>query len=554
MSPDTPLDDEVRVLDVEPSRRGRWPLVLGVVLILALAGGGAWVVLTDPFGGAPLEAAPAAAADNLLGEAWSFETTETASPGGSWLVIEGAPAGFAFDERGAVSGATGASAIPSDAGWARVVSAVSERIDSPSDAVEIAAVSGSENVQLFLRFEASDRQPLDLTVASGAGAIAGRVHPPPGYTHVRAGLGAVGEGSLDDVALRFVSGDDRPPALRRGVFEVVKLPHGLMILAGDMLVFHMEGLTVAGADGVYLPGAVAAFPGQQAVALPDGRRLSATTDIQVDERRIVLGGHVEGLPPGGRVLNTGRVLGPLAAQPFGIGSATGYEIFTDDFRVEQASALVLGRTQDRLLLRGNQTVMAGTWQADDTVSLSLAWPVGSGQVGPFELQTSFQQERVEARQLLDRAVDAEGSGRIGDALATAELILTEYPYDEEVLATAAGIRSRIQVQMQDRLDHIEAALDDALFLASAARCREVLSDCLAAAERFAGSEAEARFREMGATVKARAAELLEEDRARRAARLRAVMDSFESAGGYDLVVDELRRYIDQHLSGGEGGS
>jgi hypothetical protein len=133
---------------------------------------------------------------------------------------------------------------------------------------------------------------------------------------------------------------------------------------------------------------------------------------------------------------------------------------------------------------------------------------------------------------------------LGAALRDCELIATEFPYDEQVLAQAQQRRAVLQARMQARLDQLDSNLDDALFLGSAARCREVRDEALAAAEAWSGSEAEPLFRERAATVDERASSLLADDSTRRRGRLQALHDSFAAQGGYDAVVHELAEALE----------
>jgi hypothetical protein len=252
------------------------------------------------------------------------------------------------------------------------------------------------------------------------------------------------------------------------------------------------------------------------------------------------------------------VAGSLAEQPLGIVSASGFEQFTGDFRVEGVRTVVLGRTQDRLAFElGDEATLSGTWQQDGSILLRSEIPASGSATSRVVLQTSFQDERVAASQHLVTALEAEQAGRLGDALAEAEIIETQFPHDEDVTNQARALRARIGASMQERLDVIDRELGDALFLASAARCREVLDDCRAAARTFAGSEAEARFVERAETVERRAADLLEADRQRRAGRLAAVEASFREVGGYERAADEIGAYLAEYLapvdSGGANG-
>jgi hypothetical protein len=89
-----------------------------------------------------------------------------------------APAGFEFGSQGAVSGELGAVAQPGDpaegAGWCRVLAEQPVPLGAHRGAVELSGVSRGDDVQLLLRFEAPDRAPIDIVVASGNGRLSGR--------------------------------------------------------------------------------------------------------------------------------------------------------------------------------------------------------------------------------------------------------------------------------------------------------------------------------------------------------------------------------------------
>ena len=549
---DSSRDDEVHVLHAAPAaRRGPLGLLLGLAGLALVGGAGVWVWLNPDVleSRAALPPPPPAAAGNLLGDGWSFETTEAGSAASSWVQPEEAPAGFAFQASGRVSGELGAVSEAAPGGWARLLLAQPVALGAHRGQVELSGVSGSPDVQLLLRFEAPGRAPVDVVVASGEGRLTGRATVPPGSSGVRAGLQAIGPGSADDLDLRLVEGGEDLGV--RGVFSGLRWQRGALVFKGAELVARLEGLSVRDAEGRLPPFPVGELPGEEAVATSAGVRVRVTNSVQSDEKLVRLVETLDGIPPGSSVVRTIVVAGSLALQPVGVVSGRGFERFTADFRVEGVRSIVLGRTTDRLGIGlGGEAALTGAWLPDGSILLRAEVPAEGSFARTLELQTNFQAERVAAAQQRDLARAAEAAGRLGEALAHCETIATEYPHDEDVLAEAVSLRGRIQAEMQARLDRIDADLDDALFLASASRCREVLAECRAAAETFRGSEAEARFRERAAQVARGAEDLLEEDRARHAGALAAVRDSFAAAGGYDEVVAELDRYLAEHLAPG----
>ncbi|MGQ0554229.1 MAG: hypothetical protein ACT4PU_13540 [Planctomycetota bacterium] len=563
MSPAAPNDEEVHVLQVDgAARRSRLPAILGVGLVLVLAAVGAWLAL-DPalldglLGGPAAAVAPSPAADNLLGAAWSFETTEASSASSAWRVPEEAPAGFEFVAGAAVSGELGARALGAgqagaDGGlsFCRLLSEKAFPLGAHRGAVELSGQSAGEGLQLWLRFEAPRRRPIDRVLASGQGALSGRTLVPPGYTTVRAGISALGPASVDDLQLRFVEATGETEQLqRRGLFDVLAAEPDLLIFRGDELALQVHGLTARLNSGALLPPGVGWLPNTRQMQLADGTLCARTAQISSDSRLLSLDETLTGLPEGAQLVQSFVVCGALAAEPVGVVSARGLQSFTGDFRLDGVRGLAFGRTQDRLALDwGEEAQLSGTWLSEGVVVLRAERPAQATAERHLTLQTSFQEERVAAAQHRDAAVEAERAGRLGQALLEAELVVTRYPHDEEVTATALALRARVQSSLRERFEQIDDDLDDALFLQSAARCREVLRDCEAAAAAYAGSEAEALFRERAEAVARGAAALLEADRRRRAASLEAVLVSFQRAGGYSTVVAELEDYLSRHLA------
>ncbi|HEX5009077.1 MAG TPA: hypothetical protein VFY71_01655 [Planctomycetota bacterium] len=557
MPPSAPHDDEeeVHVLqaDAAAGRKGRLPALFAALGLLVLAGAGAWLALHPELLGKKRAAgaqAPPPAAGNLLGAGWSFETTDAGSAFTFWSMPDDAPACFEVSNAGAHSGALGAVAHPVEAGWCRLQSAQPVPLGAHRGAIELSAWSGTPAAALVLRFEAAGKPAIERVVAAGEGELRGAALVPPGCTDVRAVLQATGEARVDDVSLTradasAAAGEER---LERGAFQVLARGPHLLVFRGDELVLEAPGLSAASAPGVALPPLVARLPGAQGdeLALPGGGRGSSRVERSTDADALTLHETLSGLPAGALAVRTLWIGGSLAQAPVGLVSATGFSSFTGDFTVPGVTSLVLGHTQDRLVVELEPCDLSGTRQADGRWLLRSESPVAEGQARTLVLRTNFQEERVAAAQHRDAALAAEQAGQYGEALAQADLVVTKYPHDEEVLAAATGVRSRLVTRLQERLDAIDRDLQDALFLASARRCREVLADCEDAARTWSGSQAADLFHERGRTVEERAATLLEADRARRASALQAVSGSFREAGFTgvaDEIDDTLKRWL-----------
>jgi hypothetical protein len=543
---DAPLDaDQVHHLDAGATSRSKLPFLLGVVALLALAGGGTWVVMTDPFASQAVAEAPPAAADNLMGDAWSFETTESSSPGQAWFVPDEAPAGFAFTAAAAVSGAAGASAIVTEAGWSRAFASATVRAD-PGQVFELAASSGGDAIQLLLRFEDDDRPPFDVVVASGRGAISGQATPPLGYGIVRAGIGSVGPGSLDDLVLTRGSAADEGVSFEQGVYDVrLAVGQGLTLSRDGDLVLRAGPITVRPADGPALPGLAAQLPGESALALPDGGRVGLEHKLIQRDGRPVLTASVSGVPAGSTLVTQVLLTGPLVRSPLGVRAGGRYDRFTDDFRAEGVDSLVLGRTQDRLVLDMLAPFsIQATYQDEDTVRFVIERQAAGTVTQELTILAGFQAERVQAAGLLTEAQEHESAGRPGAALAVLERIVTEFPYDEGVLEQAGADRARLTVAADERLQVLRGDLDDAIFLGNPGRCRDVAASAEDALESWAGQPGQAAvFGAFLAEVEERAGRVLSQVDDRRRSAIAARLESFREDGRFPQVVAEMEEAL-----------
>lgn len=544
--PEAQLDAEaVHHLDAGAAKGSRLPFLMGLGLLLVLAAGGAWVVLADPFASSAGALAPPAAADNLLGEAWSFETTETSSPGQAWMVPADAPAGFAFSPDAARSGAAGAEAVQNDEGWSRILSTQAVRLDGRAGSVELAAESASAGIQLLLRFEGEGRAPFDVVVASGAGSISGQTLPPPGFSSVRAGLGCVGAGRADDLSLRFVDGGPAAQVVsfNQGIYDLSVGPGRPLTIQRDKdLVMRVGPTSVRPAEGRPLPGTAAWLPGEQALALAGGGRVGVKSQVEERSGALLLTVSMTSLPAGATLVTPGLLTGALAAAPMGVRSGGRYDRFTDDFSADGVDSLVLGRTQDRLVIDlAEPFSISATHQADGSVSFLIERQAQGSVRQVLTVRSGFGQERVQAAGLLDEAGRMESSGRPGQALAILQRIVTEFPYDEQVLEQASAARARLTVASDERLRELRADLEDALFLGNPGRCRQVADATAAAAARWTGSvEEAAAWAVMQAEVAERTARILGEVDDRRLLDLTARLKSFELDGRFPHVVAELK--------------
>lgn len=531
----------------------RLPFLVGVLLLLALAGAGAWVMLADPFGVQAAAVAPPPAADNLLGQAWSFETTDTGSPEQAWMMAPGAPSGFSFGAQSARSGAAGAHAATGDGGWAAILLREALRLPGSERLLEYSAHSDSEALALVLRFEAPGRPPLDIVVASGAGAITGRCRPPPGFQTVRPGLAAAGPGGADDLVLSALSAGASDPAPQTlGVYETRLLAgHTLAVSRGQDVVLAVLPPAFRPAEGRVLPPGLSWLAGQDALALADGSRVGASLAVDQEPGRLALRWELAQPPAGATLVASAVLSGDLAARPVGVRAAGRYDRFADDFRVEGADALVLGSTNDRIMLELPVPAVISASAADDgSIVFQIEWPAAAG-VHALSIRAGFQAERVEAASLLERAARQEADGQSGATLALLERIVTEFPYDEQVLADASVARAALNAAADAELRTLAAALDDAVFLGNAGRCRDVQSAAQRAGAAWAGSSGpSAALAQLAAEIERRAGPVLAERDDRQRLALAARLESFREDGRFPSVVAELEAALAALQAGG----
>ena len=544
-SDSSPEAEQVHHLDVEAGRGSRLPSLIGLGLLVIVAAGGAWFMLTDPLGGQATAEAPPPAADNLLGAAWSFESTDESDPLSAWIVPDEAPAGFSFSESAAFSGAAGASALTNESGWSRILSTAVQRVD-PGKLVELAAHSDSPNIQLLLHFTGEGLPPFDVVVASGQGEIVGRASAPPGYDAVCAGLGCVGAGSADDLVLRLVTGGEaNQQTVEQGVFELVVQAGAGLVIARDLdPLMIVWGSTIRLADGSSLPVTAARLPGEDALALPDGQRATSSFTIEPSGGHQLLRTTLGGAPAGATLVTQGVLLGALAAAPLGVRTGGSYDRFTNDFVAHDVDSLVLGRTQDRLVLDMTETFsISATYQGDESITFTVERSLTASSGQELMIQAGFREERVKAAGLLADARAMESEGDLGGALVQLDEIVKDFPFDEQVLADATADRARLAVAADERLNVLAGDLDDAVFLGNPERCAQLLSDARHEVETWAGSPAATAFEAFESEAVERAGRIVSVGEGRATDAVRARLESFREDGRFPSVVEVMQEAL-----------
>ena len=464
---------EIDAADMKRSRgRPSWALA-GVALILA-AGAGAWWWFDRQEGGQaaravrPVEAVPG----NLLAAGYSFEEER-----GGWESDERSPAGFEVDTTAQRSGAAGLRAELGDGGgdWAL----------AHSELVELRAArgltakawmrtdDGTEGV-LGLRLESSagEASPLCVWSAPVAGGSELDVEltsaVPPVFDRARAlvlaRLTGPGPGGLDVDDVSLVAAPQAAAApLAIDEFEVLAL--GAPPRAVSVVKIGRALLSLELCEG---PNSIATARSELNVAL-DGARIAILPPPPA--------------PGSERVLAI--VAEPaLAAQGVASTGADGYQVHQTEFERDGAGAILLGSGRDlvRIDLGGRPVRLSGRPEGG---GFRLEAAVGPG--GELGLQLAFREERATAQELAADARRSETEGRVGEALATWQRVIDEFPFESALLGEAGETRGRLEQAGLAELATVRVRLERARFFRLVDVYRRCRDDARAVALGYAPS-------------------------------------------------------------------
>jgi len=500
--PDDDDDDVHSISAANLARSGKGSKLGMLVLLLVAVGGGggaAWWFLKGE-GGSGRSTRPVVPVDgNLLAGSYSFEGDEP-----DWQDDEGAEAAFLQRASAARTGERGMRAQLEAGELARLISP--EQRASSGGSLRVQASFDAETgvagrVGIAFRFSGEDGHTPGEQFAwsdwstpdAGWAELAVSVGVPKGAANARVIVEARsqdgGTVDLDDVSLTRQTGGGEPTSKYRD-FE------------GYLLGEPAQSLTIAKVDRVLVADLHTKNPSRPLSAA----RIELTKDGE--EFRLVFPGS-----------GSDRVLS-LRAEPAtldgGLASlgAGGRKVHGVNFERDDVEALLLGKGFDLMRLYFDTPVHVKSHAEGDGARIEIA--IGSMDHVAFEVD--FHSETAAARGLAERARDAEGEDRMGDAYAAWRELRDVYPYDEALLADAEASMQRLAQGGLDDLVAVGENVERARFF----RLRDAYRLCRDQAQ-------EVGRRYSGTVVETEAQALIQE------------IDDLSSGLETELAADEVRR-------------
>jgi hypothetical protein len=493
--------------------------------VLLLAAGGLWYAFGRPSRSGGSAVRPArAAADNLLGDEFSFESETD-----GWTAGEGAPTAFVKSAQARVSGALGILGDLSEGGWAlhrsREVRADSGRALAGSARVK---VEGGAVAQVGIELvppEGADAagavvawsKPFAAPGEVGTAEVATLV--PPGYETAR--LLILGRGAKGGT----VAADDASLAPRDSAGPAPLADHDWQLaLLGDP-----PAAAVLSRFGRALATGIAFADGPEPDKLAQAGTIAAAAApgrITISSARPALALRAE----------AGLVRAGLATV-----AAGGYSAHGLDFEREAVTSLLLGK--------GAELVRLG-FSSPVSVKGTAEGPASRIQVraasGPLEvvLQLDFAEDRKKAGDLAYAARNAEKKGDLGECLKQWADLLNGFPYEEQLVAEADAKRASLVQQGLTELQGVHEEIERARFFRLLDLYRQCKAKALAIGARFQGSEvdleAQKVAQEVDQDLAGLEADLAKAERARLESIL-AVLDAQKAEG----LAAEVRAHLEK---------
>lgn len=523
------------------ARRSRAGLVL-VVLALAGAGVAAWVLAGGGEAGGPRLRPVEPVAGNLLADGYSFEQGEA-----GW---ENAPGASAFFERSPAARHTGGHGMRAalgageraqllspahalrEGGRLRLVARL--RVGGAAHgrvAVELLgpAPTGGGEARSLLAFgpwiaEVPEHEAVELELAVPAGFERARV-----LAQAVAAGAEGGRVDLDDVALVPGTAPLEPVGrlaeyrlfLLGQPTQTLQLQKVTRPLISDLRVELSDAELFAARDAPL--GLTPLQEGRFALELALPRDLPPGL-----EPRLVLRGE-----------------GAALAQGLATIGGEGYQLHSLEFDQEGVRSLLLGDGPDLVGLIFEPPVRVRSRALGEAARIEIR-PAPARLV----VQLDFGAERAAAGQLAFAARNAQGAGRLGEALALWGRLLAESPFERRLVEEAEAARGKLVGDGLAELAEVERDLERARFFRLADLYRRARDEARAIGARYASSEVEQRAALLAASVDAELGDLETELIRDEVERLRAIRALLEAQGSSSLA-SAVASYLDETY--GTGG-
>lgn len=201
----------------------------------------------------------------------------------------------------------------------------------------------------------------------------------------------------------------------------------------------------------------------------------------------------------------------------------GYVSHANEFEARAVESLLLGQGVNLVRVGFAQPIAASGVTSDGTLSVRAELAGLSG----FDMQVVFNEERVQANALADRARDAERQRRFGEALSAWNELLDRVPFEARSVQQAEAGRSRLIQAGLARVEEVRQEVERARFFQLSDLYRECIEAIEECAQTYADSEVEAEALELREAIRS---EWSGEERAGKSSHereLRAVLDALD---------------------------
>lgn len=537
----------------------RRPVLPLVLVLLAVAGAGAWALLTSTGRsiGPRRAAAPLVVPGNLLpAPAASLEGAGVKS----WLLDLGTVP-FVADGTEAHTGETCLS-VELEEGSIAVLALNGPVGVAPGSLLEGALFCKVAEARLALHLvfleKGTGREVLRFASAwaEEAGrqfqrlAVQGSV--PPGCDGALlsvVALGPAGRALVDDCALTLLP---QPSAAPEMSVRVPEAPSAAVVRAGACLALvQARGARILSLQPVLLPGRerprprdlelarlcfAAAGPDALHLVHPRGGSLEVRASLEVREEALVVSWTATGDPGPGQLLTTWVL--PPEVERVEIPARGGQGV----------GGLKLTTRQDMAAMSWPRPLAYQELAMEGDLRRSLL-ALGAD---PLEIQLSFAKDQKRAMELSRQALEASSARRDGEAMRLVRTLLEEVPFDEQSVAQGRELLGRLLEEGQNGLRELRERAQKAFVFGAPADLQAVVAAGTELAGRFAGEEALVAEVE---TLAQRARALLQEqqaqERARELERLRALQEALgeESPALRSFVEEYIRRNLDPESGG-----
>lgn len=241
--------------------------------------------------------------------------------------------------------------------------------------------------------------------------------------------------------------------------------------------------------------------------------------------------------------------GALAAERLAASGEGGYSEESAGFERRDVTSFLMGRGTGLLLLAFESPVSIRT-KALPGSDGDLAVSIDLGSLRRLRIQSSFHEERQEAESLARKARSFEREGKLGQALQAWAGVLDETPYEDQLVAEAQEVRSRLTREALDRTDRLRESFERAKFFRLADIYRRVAASATELAAIYAGTEVETMVLSFRAEVDAALAAFERTNDSQERERLERMASVFEREGRDELAL-HTRRELELLATEGE---